>query len=92
MNAPRMAKPAPTALARVEEVRRRVAAVKARLSAADPQSALDLAHEAVKSAKEIGYAPLEAEALLALSSAFKYHGDFNDVERSAQDAMLARLD
>jgi hypothetical protein len=76
---------------KVAELRRKVAAVKARLAIAGAVGALPLARETAAAAVALGYAPLEAEALEALGSALERRGDLAAAERTLQDAAFAAL-
>jgi eukaryotic-like serine/threonine-protein kinase len=91
LNAPRMAEPPSTIARKVRAARRNLAVVAARLAAGDPGAALTLSREVAKSAKALAHAPLEAEALLALGRALKDHGDYEEAERTLQDATLAAV-
>jgi tetratricopeptide (TPR) repeat protein len=91
MNAPHMPVPPSDSAPRIEGLRRDLAAVTAWLAAGDPATALPAARDAARSAREIGYPPLEAEALLVLGRALKDHGDMEEAERTVHDATLAAV-
>src|SRR5262249_35588271 len=76
---------------KIEALRRDLAAVTAWLAAGDPATAMPGARDAARAARELGYPPLEAEALLVLGRTLKDHGDLDEAERTVNDATLAAV-
>ncbi|HUJ29238.1 MAG TPA: serine/threonine-protein kinase, partial [Myxococcales bacterium] len=91
LNAASLAGPPPGSADRVAEVQLALSEVDARLAAGETASALSEAREAAKSARRLAYPPLEAEALLELGKVLKERGEFEEAERTLQDATLAAV-
>jgi serine/threonine protein kinase len=91
LNAEKLAEPAPQQAEKVDAARRHLAGITARLAAGDQAGALSLARDTSRDAKALGYAPLEAEALLTLGRALQQHGDLDEAEHAYQDATMAAV-
>ncbi|MBI5478308.1 MAG: tetratricopeptide repeat protein [Deltaproteobacteria bacterium] len=77
---------------RVQEVRARVARAKALEDAGKYDEALKVATAAAAEAKELGYRPLEAEALYQAGVAKADKGDYKGAELTLHEALFAAIE